>query len=60
MRGEHSIYRVLAPERATVDVVNENGKCFVRQIKLKCNGEPSPETCEMVKKWIERQECGGK
>ncbi|GFK95305.1 hypothetical protein NNJEOMEG_03164 [Fundidesulfovibrio magnetotacticus] len=62
--GACAIYRVLAPQRATLEVVIlEDGKCRLGQLKLSCNREASAETQARVRRWMagarERLRAGG-
>ena len=52
MQNQCYIYRILEPERATVEIGYENGTLLLNQIKLINNGKPSEETVEVVSKWI--------
>ncbi len=51
--GKSYIYKILAPERATLEVrIQANGGYWVSQLKLSCNREPSEETIEMIYQWM--------
>jgi len=58
MERECFIYRVLKPERATLDVGVEDGVLVVRELRTVCNGEPSDATKECVADWL-RTVLGG-
>ncbi|MEL7638072.1 MAG: PcfJ domain-containing protein [Solidesulfovibrio sp.] len=51
--GKSFIYKVLAPERATLQIVRlPDGKLRVGQLKLACNAETSQETVNQVSNWF--------
>ncbi len=51
--GECFIYKVLAPERATVEVsVDARGRARIAQAKGPCNGELTQDTHEALKEWV--------
>lgn len=51
--GRSFIYKVLAPERATLQIVRlPDGKLRIGQMKLVCNAEPSQETINKVFDWF--------
>ena len=50
--GEAYFYRVLRPERATLEVSIFKGYVWLHELKLKCNDEPSDETYEAVREWL--------
>ncbi len=53
LKGESYIYRVLEPERATLELDTTRSKAVIRQVKLKCNDPPSPETIAAVQQWLD-------
>jgi len=54
--GNSFIYRVLAPQRATLEVLmTPDDKCRIGQLKLACNGKPSAETSAWIWKWMESE-----
>jgi hypothetical protein len=55
MEGRCYIYRVLRPERATLEIRGENGKYLPAQLRTISNGQPSNETKDAVAKWIGNQ-----
>jgi hypothetical protein len=52
MKSGCYIYRVLSPERATLEVCNDNGLLLPRQLKAECNRDVSMETRHLVEQWI--------
>jgi hypothetical protein len=51
--GEHVyIYRVLAPERATLSVVLKSGRWVQEELSLKGNAKPSEQTKNAVRSWL--------
>jgi len=52
MAGECFIYRVLKPERATLEIAAKGGSVTVLQMKLACNQEPSGYAQRRVADWI--------
>lgn len=55
MDGNSSIYKVLAPERATLEIASENNRLLNLQLKTFCNGEPTEATSLFVEKWLAKQ-----
>jgi hypothetical protein len=54
VKGESYIYRVLKPQRATLELNGlDSSKPTIKQLKLKSNQEPSAETWEAVHVWID-------
>ena len=52
-KGNGYIYRVMAPERATLSINNGADDCWrIDQLQLACNQPASPETYEAVMKWL--------
>jgi hypothetical protein len=52
MSGECFIYRVLRPERATLEISDTGDMHHICQLKLAHNGEPAAETWEKVRFWF--------
>jgi hypothetical protein len=52
-RGECCIYRVLAPERATLQVAMDEGTLLLRQLKAACNKDPAESTKRFVTEWFQ-------
>ena len=52
-RGECCIYRVLAPERATLQVAMDEGTLLLRQLKAACNKDPAESTKRFVDGWFQ-------
>jgi len=51
--GYGFIYRVLAPERATLSIVKGADGCWgINELKLACNKSPAPETVQAVQAWL--------
>ena len=51
--GHGFIYRVLAPERATLSIVKGADGCWgISELKLACNKSPAPETVQAVQAWL--------
>jgi hypothetical protein len=50
--GECYIYRVLRPQRATLEISDTGDMHHICQLKLAQNGEPSPETWAKVRYWF--------
>lgn len=58
--GEYYVYKICAPQRATIGLRLANGQWAIDQIKLVCNGMPSDETKEWVYKWLSNAtSCNG-
>jgi hypothetical protein len=57
--GHSFIYRVLEPERATLEIIRELSvnSYMVAQLKLQSNEEPSDGTWNVVRKWMEANNC---
>ena len=49
-------YKVLAPERATLEIMKESDGWQIAQLKLSCNAPPSKKTAEKVYQWISTQD----
>lgn len=57
MCGHQYIYRVLAPERATLAIVEApSGGWLIEEIKGSCNEDVSKETKQAVREWLYRSE----
>jgi hypothetical protein len=52
MRRESYIYRVLRPERATLEISDTTDMHHIRQLKLAYNREPAAETWAKVRYWF--------
>jgi hypothetical protein len=59
MRGDSYIYRVLAPQRATLEIIPLDGMYLPNQLKTACNGEPAQETREAVEVWLAEENRKG-
>ena len=51
-RGESYIYRMLGPERATIELECRGGRVRIGQLSLAYNTEPSQETIKAVNNWL--------
>lgn len=59
LAGKCYIYRVLSPERATVEVViTPDGQHRIEQVYLGYNRKPSLKTSLKIKRWLEEWEGG--
>ena len=47
------IYKVLHPQRATLELIRTNGYYSISQVKLKSNKEPSIATMIHIRRWLE-------
>ncbi|AEG31306.1 PcfJ domain-containing protein [Thiomicrospira cyclica] len=56
LRGEYFVFKVLAPERATLGLHYVRGELKVDQLRLKRNATPTKETQEAVYWWLTNQE----
>ena len=52
LEGRAYIYRVLAPQRATLEIGLANGRFELRQLKLARNHKPDQATVDAVKAWL--------
>lgn len=52
MRGECYVYRILSPERATVELVGSEGWWRIGQLRGVYNGIVTPQTFKSVEKWF--------
>lgn len=52
MNGKCWIFKVLHPERATLELAAENNVLMLRQLKTICNGKPAENTQMFVEKWL--------
>ena len=50
--GKCSIYKILSPERATLEIDTRGDTPKIEQIKLYRNGRPASRTLEAVEKWF--------
>jgi hypothetical protein len=54
--GKAFIYRVIAPERATMAIVRgPSGQWVIQEIKLRFNREVSPSTLKHANDWLENR-----
>lgn len=53
--GRVYLYRVLAPERATLEIRIAGRKLWLAQLKLAGNREPSRETVKAIRAWFVRE-----
>ena len=53
IQGYSCIYKVLSPQRATLELVKENDTFLIKQLKLKSNTTPSNSTYNYIDKWLE-------
>lgn len=51
-RGTVAVYRVLAPERCTLSLVQRRGVRGIQQLKAACNREAEPATRRAVAEWL--------
>ena len=51
-KGTSYIYKVLEPERATLEIDTRGHKPTLLQLKLACNKEPDYNTYQTVQKWL--------
>ncbi|MEI9953805.1 MAG: hypothetical protein WDO74_33715 [Pseudomonadota bacterium] len=52
-RGETYFYRVFRPQRATLEVAISKKHVWLYELKLRRNDEPSEETYEFVRQWLQ-------
>ncbi len=52
LQGTHYVYRLSKPERATVLLLRNGDDWYPAQIKTYRNGNPRPETIELIEKWL--------
>ena len=52
LNGDSYIYKVLSPERATVEIGLNREKLYIKQCKLMHNQDPSAETMNAIKAWL--------
>ncbi|MFA6700081.1 MAG: PcfJ domain-containing protein [Thiomicrospira sp.] len=55
LNGEYFVFKVFAPERATLGLHFVRGQLRIDQLRLKRNATPSKETQEAVFWWLENQ-----
>lgn len=53
-QGRSTIYRVLAPERATLEIRRCERELRVGEFKLACNAEPDARSWDAVREWLAR------
>jgi hypothetical protein len=51
-RGDVALYRVTAPERATLSLVRGQGSWMISELKGPCNRRVSERTREAVRRWL--------
>ena len=51
-KGKCSIYKILTPERATMEIDTRDSQPKISQVKLYKNGIPRPQTFEAVEMWF--------
>ncbi len=51
--GEFAVYRMVAPERATLAIRVDMFKCHIQDFALCDNAEPGPDSWNSVLRWIE-------
>lgn len=56
LNNEYFVFKVLAPERATLGLHFVRGQLRIDQLRLKRNAKPSKETEETVYWWLENQD----
>ena len=52
LQGTHYVYRLNMPERATVLLLRSGDDWYPAQVKTFRNGNPKPETIELIERWI--------
>lgn len=52
MSGECYIYRILQPERATIEVIFHNGEASINQVSLVRNNRPNEQTRAAIHNWL--------
>jgi len=52
VRGKCSIYKILTPERATMEIDTSDFQPKISQVKLYKNGKPNQQTFEAVENWF--------
>jgi hypothetical protein len=53
--GGGYIYRMLAPERATLSIIKGADGCWcINELKLACNRTPAPSTTKVVQAWLDQ------
>ena len=52
LAGQIAIYKVIAPERATLEIGIRGGQPVIAQLKLSRNAPASPATWEAVRAWL--------
>jgi hypothetical protein len=51
-RGQVALYRVLAPERATLSLSRQGGRWWISELKGPCNAKVSHHTRDAVRQWL--------
>jgi hypothetical protein len=52
LEGRSFIYRILQPERCTLELARHGGRWVAVQLRTACNGAPSQETIDAVNRWL--------
>ena len=52
--GKSYIYRVMRPERGTLELKGRRGKAYVNQFSLYKNASPSAESKTFIEQWVKR------
>jgi len=50
--GDYYVYKVLAPERATLGLKRQNDEWMINQIQLRSNDKPSDDTIAAIHSWF--------
>ncbi len=53
LSGQCYIYRILQPQRATIEVRLRGNQASVRQVALAYNGKPNEDTLTAVQQWFD-------
>lgn len=53
LSGQCYIYRILQPQRATIEVRFRGDQASIRQVALAYNGKPDEDTLRVVQQWFE-------
>ncbi|MBM7454636.1 hypothetical protein HNR62_000465 [Oceanisphaera litoralis] len=56
--GECYIYRIMQPQRATIEVAFQNGEPVIRQVSLARNQKPDEQTWAAIRHWLRPDERG--
>lgn len=58
IKGECYIYRIMQPQRATIEVAFQNGEPVIRQVALARNQKPDEQTRAAIHHWLHPDERG--